>query len=53
MTILQTFLADYGMIWVGEKSDDPFLDSEDDSEEEEVNSLTRGEVQKMWKPGLL
>jgi len=39
------------MIWVGEKSDDPLLDSDEEEDSEEEGMLTHGDVQKLWKPG--
>ena len=39
---LQTFLADYGMVWVGEKINSDSDVYKEDSEEEE---------EEMWRPG--
>jgi hypothetical protein len=46
VSIFQTFLADYGMVWIGEKSD-PKSDVYNDEDISDSDS-----AEDLWRPGL-
>lgn len=47
--IFQSFLADYGMIWVGDKSN---IGSNKYLDEEEEEEVVRNTSNSTWKPGM-